>query len=71
MALTPHKRLLPLLFFKKLYYNINIGGNMEKIIGALLAFKEDNPQVVITDEIIKEFIEENIGELVNEISNEL
>ena len=44
---------------------------MEKIIGALLAFKEDNPQVVITDEIIKEFIEENIGELVNEISNEL
>ena len=44
---------------------------MEKIIGMLLALKEDNPQIVITDEMVKEFINENIEVLVDEIQREL
>ncbi len=39
---------------------------MERIIIALQVAKEDHG-LIITDEIIKEFIEENIDELVKEI----
>lgn len=44
---------------------------MEKIIGMLQALKEDKPQIVITDEMIKQFIEENIEVLIDEIQREL
>lgn len=44
---------------------------MEKIIDMLLALKEDKPQIIITDEIIKDYIEENIEVLIDEIQREL
>lgn len=44
---------------------------MDNIIGIIQAYKEDNPHVIITDDMIKEVIEENIEELVKEIKEEL
>lgn len=44
---------------------------MNNIIGMIQAYKEDNPHVIITDDMIKEVIEENIEELVKEIKEDL
>ena len=44
---------------------------MENIIGMIQAYKEDNPHVIITDDMIKGVIEENIEELIKEIKEEL
>lgn len=44
---------------------------MNDIIGMLQALKEDKPDLVITQDIIKEFIEDNIDVLINEIYEEL
>lgn len=44
---------------------------MNDIIGIIQAYKEDNPHVIITDDMIKEVIEENIEELVKEIKEDL
>lgn len=57
-------------------YNWNIsidlrGGNMEKVIGDLIALKEDHPELIITDDLIKKYIEDNIGDLIDEIRAEL
>lgn len=44
---------------------------MKEIIGMLETLKEDKPHIVITDDIIKEYIEENIDLLIEEIKDEL
>lgn len=44
---------------------------MENIIGIIQAYKEDNPHVIITEDMIKEVIEENIDKLVKEVKEEL
>lgn len=44
---------------------------MNDIIGMLQALKEDKPDLVITEDIIKEFIEDNIDVLIKEIYDEL
>jgi hypothetical protein len=44
---------------------------MNNIIGIIQTYKEDNPHVIITDDMIKEVIEENINELIKEIKEEL
>lgn len=44
---------------------------MENIIGMIQAYKEDNPHVIITEDMIKSVIEENIDELVKEVKEEL
>ena len=44
---------------------------MENIIGMIQAYKEDNDNVIITDDMIKSVIEENIDELVKEVKEEL
>ena len=44
---------------------------MENIIGMIQAYKEDNPHVIITDDMIKSVIEENIEELAKEVKEEL
>lgn len=48
------------------------GGNkMEDIIGIIQAYKEDHPQVIITDEMIKDIIDVYKDELVKEIRKEI
>lgn len=44
---------------------------MDNIIGIIQTYKEDNPHVIITDDMIKSVIEENIEELVKEIKEDL
>ena len=44
---------------------------MDNVIGMLQAYKEDNPHITITDDMIKEIIEQNIDELVKEVKGEL
>lgn len=44
---------------------------IDEIINMIQAYKEDNPQVVITEFMIKEIIEENIDNLIKEIKEEL
>ena len=44
---------------------------IDEIINMIQAYKEDNPEVVITDDMIKEIIEENIEKLIEEIKEEL
>lgn len=44
---------------------------MNNIIGIIQAYKEDNPHVIITDDMIKEIIEQSIDELVKEIKESL
>lgn len=44
---------------------------MEKILFDIETYKEDNPHVYITDDMIKGVIEENIDELIKEIRREI
>ena len=44
---------------------------MDNIIGIIQAYKEDNPHVLITEDMINEVIEENIEELVKEVKEDL
>lgn len=44
---------------------------MEEIIGLLNALKEDKTNVILTDEIIKEYILDNIDCIIKEIKEEL
>ena len=44
---------------------------MDNIIGIIQAYKEDNPHVIITDDMIKEIILQSIDELVKEVKEEL
>lgn len=44
---------------------------MEEIIGMLVTLKEDKPQLIITDDIIRAYIEDNIDVLIREIKEEL
>lgn len=44
---------------------------MEEIIGLLNALKEDKTNVILTDEIIKEYILDNIDYIIKEIKEEL
>lgn len=44
---------------------------MDYIIERIQAYKEDNPHVIITDDMIKQVIEDNIEELVKEIKEDL
>lgn len=44
---------------------------MEKILFDIETYKEDNPHVYITDDMIKAVIEENIDELIKEIREEI
>lgn len=44
---------------------------MEKILFDIETYKEDNPHVYITDDMIKAVIEDNIDELIKEIREEI
>lgn len=44
---------------------------MEKILFDIETYKEDNPHVYITDDMIKTVIEDNIDELIKEIREEI
>lgn len=44
---------------------------MEKILFDIETYKEDNPHVYITDDMIKGAIEVNIDELIKEIREEI
>ncbi len=44
---------------------------MEKILFDIETYKEDNPHVYITDDMIKAVIEDNIEELIKEIRKEI
>lgn len=44
---------------------------MNDIIGIIQAYKEDNPHVIITDDMIKEIILQSIDKLVKEVKEEL
>lgn len=44
---------------------------IDQIINDIQVYKEDNPEVVITDFMIKEIIEENMEKLIKEIEEEL
>ena len=44
---------------------------MDNIIGMIQAYKEDNPHIIITDDMIKEIILQSIDELVKEVKGEL
>lgn len=44
---------------------------MEKILFEIETYKEDNPHVYITDDMIKAVIEGNIDELIKEIREEI
>lgn len=44
---------------------------IDEIINMIQAYKEDNPHIVITDDMIKEIIEENMEKLIKEIKEEL
>ena len=44
---------------------------MEKILFDIETYKEDNPHVYITDDMIKDVIEDNIDELIKEIREEI
>ena len=44
---------------------------MNNIIEMIQAYKEDNPHIIITDDMIKEIIEQSIDELVKEIKENL
>jgi hypothetical protein len=44
---------------------------MDNIIGIIQAYKEDNPHVIITDDMIKEIILQSIDKLVKEVKEEL
>ena len=44
---------------------------MDNIIGMIQAYKEDNPHIIITDDMIKEIILQSINELVKEVKGEL
>ena len=44
---------------------------MEKILFDIETYKEDNPHVYITDDMIKAIIEDNIDELIKEIREEI
>ena len=40
---------------------------IDKIIGDIITYKEDNPHIIITDEIIKNLIEEYKQEMIKKI----
>lgn len=44
---------------------------MEKILFDIETYKEDNPHVYITEDMIKAVIEDNIDELIKEIREEI
>lgn len=44
---------------------------MEKILFDIETYKEDNPHVYITDDMIKAVIEDNIDDLIKEIREEI
>ena len=44
---------------------------MEEIISKINTLKEDKPWIVLTDDIIKEYILEDINLLISEIKEEL
>lgn len=44
---------------------------MEKILFDIETYKEDNPHVYITDDMIKGVIENSIDELIKEIREEI
>ena len=43
----------------------------EEIIFDLKALKEDRPNLIITDDIIRDYIEQSMDDLIEEIKNEL
>lgn len=44
---------------------------MENIISIIETYKEDHPEVIITDDMIKGVIEDNIDILIEEIRKEV
>jgi len=44
---------------------------IEKIVGDIITYKEDNSQYIITDNQIKEMLEEHMEELIEEVRKEL
>ena len=44
---------------------------MEEIISVIQTYKEDHPEVVITDDMIKDLINDYMKILINEIKGEI
>lgn len=44
---------------------------MEDIIGYIIAYKEDHPEVIMTRYLIQLVIEENINKLIDEIEENI
>jgi hypothetical protein len=44
---------------------------VEEIIETIIIYKEDHPEVVITDEMIKDLINDYINSLIKEIKEEI
>lgn len=44
---------------------------IDEIINMIQAYKEDHPEVVITDDMIKDLINDYMKKLINEIKEEL
>ena len=44
---------------------------MEDLIFQIQTYMEDNPHIVITDDMIKSFLEENMDKLVEEVKDNL
>lgn len=44
---------------------------MNQIVEMIEALQEDNESLIITDELIKQYIEDNVELLINEIQDEL
>lgn len=45
--------------------------SIDKIISDIITYKEDNPHVIITREMIKQIVESNIEEIAKEIEKEV
>lgn len=44
---------------------------LETIVSNIITYKEDNPHVIITSEMIKQIVESNIEEITKEIEKEV
>lgn len=44
---------------------------MEDIVNKIYALKEDKPELVITESLIRQYIEDNMESIVNDIKDEI
>lgn len=44
---------------------------MEDIVNKIYALKEDKPELVITESLIRQYIEDNMESIINDIKDEI